>query len=107
MDKAKLLYKWLYYLSIPLFCINVWFFFSVIIYAGIAESYGHYSFTEVILLPEHIFIFIFSVLSILFFISETIVKLTKKLIPEKLLLLTFVLLIISPTMVFFAEVFEF
>ena len=94
------LYRWLYYLSIPIFVVNLWVLFSVIIYALIAESYGHYSFTETILHPQHIFIFIFSVLGILLFIKETVNRISKKLNSTKFILATLIILMIAPTILY-------
>lgn len=75
-------------------------FLGITVYALIAESYGHYSFVDVILQPEHIFTFTFSVLGIIFFVIETTAKLRKKQISTKFIVLTFIILIIAPIIVF-------
>ena len=96
MNKENTLYRWLDPLSVLLSGINATLLFLLIIYALVGNDYGNYSFIEIILSPEHIFILTFSSLSVLLVIIQNISKSKNKLIARRLTLITFILSMVAP-----------
>lgn len=93
------LHRFFYYISIPLFFVNIWVAFGGFLGYGIAISYN----SDAYYIYSALAVLILSLTSIILFITESILIKLNKNVPKLLILITFLLLLTGILTIFILD----